>query len=62
MFDETSALGMLMNNIEINSEHMLSLTSGYGNQVEEEKKEAPMMQNSRDYLHFINSDLMHNLI
>ena len=62
MFDETSALGMLMNNIEINSDHMLSLTSGYGNLAEEEKKEAPLMQNTRDYLHFINSDLMNNLI
>jgi hypothetical protein len=62
MFDETSALGMLMNNIEINSDHMLSLTSGYGNQAEEEKKEAPLMQNTRDYLHFIDSDLMDNLI
>ena len=53
---------MLMNNIEINSEHMLSLTSGYGNQEEEEKKEAPLMQNSRDYLQYMSSDLMDNLI
>jgi hypothetical protein len=62
MFDETSALGMLMNNIEINSDHMLSLTSGYGNQAEEEKKEAPLMNNSRDYLQYLSSDLIDNLI
>jgi hypothetical protein len=62
MFDETSALGMLMNNIEINSDHMLSLTSGYGNQAEEEKKEAPLMNNSRDYLQYVSSGLMDNLI
>ena len=62
MFDETSALGMLMNNIEINNEHMLSLTSGYGDQEEEEKKEGSLMQNSIDYLQYLDSDLMHNLI
>jgi hypothetical protein len=30
MFDEASAKGMLMNNLKINSEHMLALSSGYG--------------------------------
>ena len=39
MFDEASAKGMLMNNLKINRDHMLPLSSAKGDAKEEEKKE-----------------------
>jgi hypothetical protein len=39
MFDEASAKGMLMNNLKINRDHMLPLSSSKGDAKEEEKKE-----------------------